>query len=183
MPAPAKTRAVRHFVQLTQADVWRLCRHLGSGADPDDLTQETSPRALRTLPRFRGDASARTWLLSIARRVCADHVRRAVRERAASVRLLPSAPDSDPAETVALRDLVARLDPDRRTAFVLTQVLGLSYAEAAEVAGCPIGTIRSRVARARGDLLDALPAPARREDIGSVETPTTSLATDVSAHR
>ena len=49
-----------------------------------------------------------------------------------------------------------RLDPDRREAFVLTQVAGLSYAEAAEVCEVPIGTIRSRVARARADLLDAL---------------------------
>jgi RNA polymerase sigma-70 factor (ECF subfamily) len=42
---------------------------------------------------------------------------------------------------------------------VLTQLLGLSYAEAAEVAGCPVGTIRSRVARARGNLVDALGEP------------------------
>ena len=53
------------------------------------------------------------------------------------------------AEGAAVADLLARLDPDRREAFVLTQLLGLPYAEAAEVAGCPVGTIRSRVARAR----------------------------------
>ena len=52
-------------------------------------------------------------------------------------------------------DLLVGLDPDRREAFVLTQVVGLSYEEAAEVLGCPIGTIRSRVARARADLLTA----------------------------
>ena len=55
-----------------------------------------------------------------------------------------------------MADLLARLDADRREAFVLTQLLGLPYAEAAEVAGCPVGTIRSRVARARADL-DRLP--------------------------
>jgi RNA polymerase sigma-70 factor (ECF subfamily) len=49
-------------------------------------------------------------------------------------------------------DLLDALDPDRRDAFVLTQLVGLSYDEAAVVAGCPIGTIRSRVARARADL-------------------------------
>jgi RNA polymerase sigma-70 factor (ECF subfamily) len=47
------------------------------------------------------------------------------------------------------------LDRDRREAFVLTQLLGMSYAEAADVCGCPVGTIRSRVARARGDLVAA----------------------------
>ncbi len=55
-----------------------------------------------------------------------------------------------------MTDLVRRLEGDRREAFVLTQLLGLSYAEAAEVAGCPVGTIRSRVARARADLVTAL---------------------------
>jgi RNA polymerase sigma-70 factor (ECF subfamily) len=60
------------------------------------------------------------------------------------------------AEGAAVADLLARLDPDRREAFVLTQLLGLPYADAAEVAGCPVGTIRSRVARARADLIDSL---------------------------
>ena len=69
-------------------------------------------------------------------------------------------------EAVLLGQLVAALDPDRREAFVLTQVLDLSYAEAAQVCGCPVGTIRSRVARAREHLVaafDAAPRPSRRE--------------------
>jgi RNA polymerase sigma-70 factor, ECF subfamily len=57
-------------------------------------------------------------------------------------------------------DLLARLAPDRREAFVLTQLVGLPYAQAAVVAGCPIGTIRSRVARARADLVAALTGEA-----------------------
>ena len=52
-------------------------------------------------------------------------------------------------------DLLAHLDTDRREAFVLTQLLGFSYEQAAETCGCAIGTIRSRVARARLDLLRA----------------------------
>ena len=59
------------------------------------------------------------------------------------------------------------LEPDRRTAFVLTQVLGLSYAEAAEVCGCPVGTIRSRVARARDDFIGAISAEASEGATGS----------------
>src|SRR5580692_7453337 len=58
--------------------------------------------------------------------------------------------------------LLAALDPDRRAAFVLTQLLGCSYAEAAQVCDCPIGTIRSRVARAREDLDALLREPAER---------------------
>ena len=60
------------------------------------------------------------------------------------------APDST--LRVDLEELLGRLDEDRRTAFVLTQVLGMYYDEAAEVIGCPVGTVRSRVSRARLDL-------------------------------
>jgi len=60
--------------------------------------------------------------------------------------------------------MLAGLAPERREALLLTQVLGLSYAEAAEVAGCPIGTVRSRVARAREDLISG----QDHEDVGVV---------------
>jgi RNA polymerase sigma-70 factor (ECF subfamily) len=143
------------FVRATQPDVWRLCRHLGR-ADADDLTQETYVRAFRSLPRFRAESSARVWLLSIARRVAADAVRTASRRRrldATVVAQLPVGPDV--AEAVAMERLVAGLDPDRRAAFVMTQVLGLTYDEAAVACGCQVGTIRSRVARARGQLIAA----------------------------
>jgi RNA polymerase sigma-70 factor (ECF subfamily) len=138
-------------VARTQAEVWRLCRHLGGRDDADDLTQETYARALRALPRFRGDSSARTWLLVIARRTVADAIRRATRARRRSV--APPEPAPDHAGAVVLDARLAELEPDRRAAFVLTQLLGLSYAEAAEVCDVPVGTIRSRVARSREQLL------------------------------
>lgn len=69
-------------------------------------------------------------------------------------------PVLDPSSAHATNDLVRRLPHDQRIAFTLTQVLGLSYAEAAEVEGVPIGTIRSRVARARADLV-AVHRPVR----------------------
>ena len=56
--------ALARFVRATQADVWRLCAHLGCRDDADDLTQETYLRAWRALPQFRAEASARTWLSS-----------------------------------------------------------------------------------------------------------------------
>ncbi len=162
--------AAAAFVRGTQAEVWRLCAHLGPRGDADDLTQETYARAFASLRRFAGRSSARTWLLAIARHVCADAVRAAVRTRAHLDPSDPSAPDAaepappagrpDLGDGVALRAILAALPADRREAFVLTQLLGLSYAEAADVAGCPIGTIRSRVARAREDLVDAWTAGA-----------------------
>lgn len=146
-------RALEDFVRITQGDVWRLHAHLMSPAEADDLTQDTYVRALAALPRFRGESSARTWLLTIARRTAVDAIRSAVRRR--RLPLARPVTEPDPAGRVALEMLVAGLDPDRREAFVLTQVLGLPYAEAAVVARCPVGTIRSRVARARDDMIAA----------------------------
>ena len=156
--------ALASFVQRTQGEVWRLCAALSDRTSADDLTQETYLRVIGALPSFRGDASARTWLLAIARRTCADDVRRRSRSRrlVRRVRAETRAPVTpDPAGRVELDALVAELDEGRREAFVLTQVLGLDYAEAAEVCDCPIGTIRSRVARARADLAGCAGAARR----------------------
>ena len=64
----------------------------------------------------------------------------------------------DPGARNPTWDLLEGIDPDRREAFVLTQVAGLTYDEAALVLDCPIGTIRSRVARARNDLVNEVSA-------------------------
>jgi RNA polymerase sigma-70 factor (ECF subfamily) len=165
--------ALNELVRASYLDVWRFCRHLaGSGstdADADDLTQETFLRAVRALPTFRGDSSARTWLLAIARRVVADEIRRAGRRRrlraaASSVPSAVSVSDvvADQTGSVDLAVLIAGVDLPLREAFVLTSVLGFSYAEAAEVCGCPAGTIASRVARARSALVDGLVGPVER---------------------
>ncbi len=158
--------AARAFVRATQADVWRLCAHLSSPSAADDLAQETYARAFASLHRFAGRSAARTWLLSIARRVCADAVRAAVRSRAVAPVDVDDRSVADPADSVMLRALLEALDRDRREAFVLTQVVGLSYAEAADVCGCPVGTIRSRVARARADLVEAFGGRAPRAASG-----------------
>jgi RNA polymerase sigma-70 factor (ECF subfamily) len=158
------------FIHATQRDVLRFVAGLVGQREAEDLAQETYLRALRSLPNFAGRSSARTWLLSIARRAAADHVRAAVRRPRIS-----SAPDWEQAmernatmpgveDRVMLRELLLGLEPDRREAFVLTQILDLSYADAAAVCGCPIGTIRSRVARARAELVTGL-------DAGSVPDP------------
>ena len=148
--------ALERLVRATQADVWRLCAHLGSREDADDLTQETYLRAWRSLPRFRADASARTWLLCIARRVAADHVRGSRRRRRLAELPPPEGVQRPESGAVEVRMLMEGLDDERRLAMYLTQEIGLSYAEAAVVCGCPIGTIRSRVSRAREDLIAGL---------------------------
>ncbi|WP_241661776.1 MULTISPECIES: sigma-70 family RNA polymerase sigma factor [Streptomyces] len=153
--------AADHFVRALHADVLRYVTYLsGDPQTAHDLTQDTFARAFGSLHRYEGRASARTWLLSIARRAVADSLRRAaVRPRIADTvdwqtavegtqpRCLPGFDDG-----IALLDLLETLPDERREAFLLTQVVGLSYEEAAGFTGCPIGTVRSRVSRARATL-------------------------------
>jgi len=151
-------RALEDFVEASYDQVWRLCAALVRASDADDLAQETYIRALRALPQFRADASARTWLLAIARYVCLDELRSKDRRGRRDARTILRdaryrSAGGDASESIVVIDLLVRLEPDRRSAFVLTQMLGLSYEEAARVCDCPIGTIRSRVARARMDLI------------------------------
>ena len=129
--------------------------------DADDVTQDVYVRAWRALPAYRGESSARTWLLSITRRACADAVRRRSRNRLLTARVKAQPVrrvTADAATRTELMDLVDTLPPDRREAFVLTQMLGCAYDEAAVIAGVPVGTIRSRVARARETLVEAVRA-------------------------
>jgi len=155
--------ALDSFVRETHHDVTTLCRHLGDPDSIDDLVQETYQRAFTSLHRFRASGPARHWLLTIARRTCADGARRRSRRRRLGRRLdelggieVECSPiDGSGAE---IDELLHLLDDDRRAAFVLTQLNGLRYDEAAEVLDVPIGTIRSRVSRAREQLVDVLRA-------------------------
>ncbi len=149
-------------IRRAQPDVWRLAVHLVGRDDADDVTQDVFLRAYRSLPGFRAESSGRTWLLTITRCACADVVRR----------LAAPAPTPGPARTrtttvrrpgrATARSVSTSSWPgstrDRRAAFVLTQMLGCSYAEAAEICDTAVGTIRSRVARARADLLEQMRA-------------------------
>jgi RNA polymerase sigma-70 factor (ECF subfamily) len=169
--------AVERFVGALHRDVQRFVAHLC--ADPqavDDLAQDTFLRALGSLHRFEGRCSARTWLLSIARRAVTDSFRHAAsRPRLSDVpdwRLAVerSQPHGLPGfdDGIALADLLGALPGERREAFVLTQVLGLSYEDAARLTGCPVGTFRSRVARARATVLESVrEAEGEAEGVGA----------------
>jgi RNA polymerase sigma-70 factor (ECF subfamily) len=148
------------FVEGSYDQVWRLCARLVDEQCADDLAQDAFIHAVGSLSSYRGEASARTWLLAIARNTCMDELRARSRRRRRDASVVAGATTSgsnaDAGQQIAVTDLLTRLSPDRREAFVLTQMLGLSYEEAAEICACPIGTIRSRVARARALLVDAL---------------------------
>jgi RNA polymerase sigma-70 factor (ECF subfamily) len=157
--AAAGDRAAEEaFVARTVDDVWRYCSHLMGSAHADDATQATYLRALRSLGNFRGESSAKTWLLGVARNTCLD-LRRTLARRSRLDQHVQAQPHETTGDLHAehlpaeLDELLGALTPERREAFVLTQVLGFPYDAAAEIIGVPIGTIRSRVARGRADLL------------------------------
>jgi RNA polymerase sigma-70 factor, ECF subfamily len=160
-------RALEAFIKATQQDVWRFVTYLSDAGNADDLTQETFLRAIGAIERFSGRSSARTWLLAIARRVVADHIRHAQsRPRTAAGAYPEHLLNGDRhargfEDLVEVTTMIAGLTTEQREALLLTQLLGLPYADAAAVCGCPVGTIRSRVARAR----DALLADVDRDDL------------------
>lgn len=167
-------QAAAAFIRATTPQLRRVLTQLGDQGHVDDLTQETYLRAFDALPRYAARSPARLWLLAIGRRVAADHVRGAQRSPRTSELATTEGWDRlrhhlSPGGTVELQQVIAGLEPDQREAFVLTRVVGLSYAEAAQVCGCAVGTIRSRVFRARAALVDALD---RGTDAGPADTGT-----------
>ncbi|CAM5308200.1 sigma-70 family RNA polymerase sigma factor [Streptomyces atroolivaceus] len=163
----------RVFVAL-HSDVRRYVACLADDAQAaDDLVQETFLRAVSNVHLFEGRGSARSWLLTIARRAVVDSLRRAAsRPRPADTSDWQTAAErSQPRnlpgfdEGIVLMALIESLPGERREAFFLTQVLDLPYDEAARTSACPVGTVRSRVSRARSMLTAMLdekaePAPA-----------------------
>jgi RNA polymerase sigma-70 factor (ECF subfamily) len=176
--------ALDSLIRALQRDVRRYVSHLS--ADPqsaDDLTQETFLRAWKSLHRFEGRSSARTWLLSIARRTVADDLRhRASRPRFSDCDWLLAAEQAQPSnlpgfdDGIALTELLDSLPTDRREVFVLTQLVGLSYVQAATHLGCPTGTVRSRVARARTTLVTLLTAAETAASPTDQEAPPVAAA-------
>lgn len=135
----------------------RIC---GRRADVDDLVQETYLRAWRGFGRFRGESSPTTWITRIALNVS----RNWQRSRRPTVPLTEGAEEaigrragvSESAVLDAYDQALARLSPEQRTVFVLHEAEGLSYQQVADALGCPVGTVMSRLHRARARLLEEL---------------------------
>lgn len=150
--------AFEALCRALQADVWRYCRALAGDADlAAEAAQETFVRLVGAVRRWRGDAPIRVYTLVLARRAVAQAIRRERRHRDRTAHGAdPDRSVDPPAGAVELTQLIDALPEDLRRAFVLTQVLGLSYESAAGAEDRPIGTIRSRVYRARERLMSAL---------------------------
>jgi RNA polymerase sigma-70 factor (ECF subfamily) len=132
----------------------RLARALaGQVADADDLVQVVLERALSRAAQWRPDAALDKWVFAIARNAWRDEMR--ARGRAQNL----FAPEeagamtadvaSAPVQKVELAEAMAALPPDQREVVALVLIEGLSYSEAAELIDVPVGTVTSRLARAR----------------------------------
>ena len=150
--------AFEELVRGHQADVYRLAlRLVRDRPTAEDVTQEAFIHAYRSLGRFRGRSKFSTWLFRITRNCAVDAIRRRERQRR---RDLASAPEpelgTDPSLRASIDQAIERLPLELREAFVLIEVIGLSYREAGVVLGVLAGTLKSRMHRARRLLVAAL---------------------------
>jgi len=157
------TKAFEILVMTYQHRVFSIAlRMLGSRAEAEDIAQDTFLRAHRAIGDFRGEARLGTWLYGIASRLCLNRLASAPRrlERADDAALLRlPAPAADAAGALergelaaALQEAIAELPEERRIVVVLRDLEGLSYEDIAATLGLELGTVRSRLHRARNDL-------------------------------
>jgi RNA polymerase sigma-70 factor (ECF subfamily) len=171
--------AFNNLIQLFQRQVFNVCfRTLGNADDAADATQDALLNAFRGLKTFNGPAAGlRGWLLRVAVNTCYDLLRRRQRRPTESLDALDS-PDPDQQTSAAervtdpapgpeehslsaetawhIQQAIDRLPPDQRLTVILCDVQGLSYDEAAQVMSVELGTIKSRLSRARAQLRVAL---------------------------
>ena len=129
-------------------------RMLGDAHQMDDALQDAYTKAFRAYGSFRGDSDVRTWLYRIVYNACVDQQRAAVRHRHVDLEgaLLPAVEDAAPTGWGDLAAALAALPADQRAAVLLVDADGFDYTAAAEVLGVPVGTIASRLSRARAAL-------------------------------
>jgi RNA polymerase sigma-70 factor, ECF subfamily len=156
--------AFEELVRQYQADVWRFAFHFTRDrAMAEDVTQEAFLRAFRFLRTFRGDSKFTSWLFRIARNCAMD----ALRSRKSTVAKEPPPPvgPPDPESRLELAAALSAVSEEHRQPFLLIEVFGMSYQEAADVLHLRVGTVKSRMHRARQAMMSALTV---EEDAGGL---------------
>jgi len=167
---------ITQLIPALRAFAWSLSRNR---SDADDLVQETLAKALTNRDRFEPGTNLRAWLFTILRNTYYSNAlrrRREIRDETGAYAMSLACPPMQDWSLAmrALQAALAELPDDHRDALILVGGAGFSYEEAAEVCGCALGTIKSRVNRARAKLLklmdvkgasgvmasDPLPSPA-----------------------
>ena len=145
-------------------------RSVSSPEDAADISQDTFLKAWRAIGSFRGDCALSTWLCRIALNCCCDHARSAKRHRVLSLTVqededskVLDIPDTDvtampeeeltrQTEIEAVREAIDSLPEDQKMIITMRDITGLSYAEIAGTLGLEMGTVKSRINRARGNV-------------------------------
>jgi RNA polymerase sigma-70 factor (ECF subfamily) len=157
-----------------------IMRYIRDPAEAMDVSQEAFLKAYRAIPRFRGDSAFYTWMYRIAINTAKNHIvaaRRRPLEYAADIsepedfEWHPSLQESDSPEGQAIGDdlrrsveeAIASLPEELRAALTLRELDGLTYDEIAQVMDCPVGTVRSRIFRAR-EALDKVIKPIMEDN-------------------
>jgi RNA polymerase sigma-70 factor (ECF subfamily) len=170
-------QAFEELVLGYQSKVYALTyRYMGNEEDAYDMFQETFIKAYRSLPTFKGQSSFGTWIYRIASNVCLDELRRRKRR-------IPTLSLDEPATTLdgneleveiadtsysidilyeqkelssSIQEVLDQMKKEHKTAIILRDILDLSYEEMAKVMGCSMGTVKSRLSRARNILKEKL---------------------------
>jgi RNA polymerase sigma-70 factor (ECF subfamily) len=147
-----------------------VMRYVRDPSEAQDVSQEAFLKAYRALPKFRGDSAFYTWLYRIAVNTAKNHIvsmnRKPIEydldaQNQEGYELNPRLRDEDSPEKIAQRDELSQalagaidsLPEELRTAIILREIEGLSYEDIAHAMECPVGTVRSRIFRAR-DAID-----------------------------
>ena len=159
--------AFGQLVLAHQNKVFTLCVHMmGSREEAEDMAQEAFLKAWRSLDSFHGESSFATWMHRLTTNLCLDHLRKQTRRQNISVAVSlddeeaaftePADPGSDPQRELEKRErqravekALRGLPEHHRRALVMREVSGLSYQEIADALELDLGTVKSRIARAR----------------------------------
>lgn len=167
--------AFEELVSLYERKIYTVAyRIMGNHEDANDLAQEAFLRAFQSIGNFRGEASFLTWMCRIVTNLCRDELRKKYRTQIESldeeitlgegeVKKQVASSEPGPAELYEkkelqekIQELINTLSPEFRLALVLRDIQGFTYEEIAEQLECSLGTVKSRINRARKYLKDKL---------------------------
>lgn len=150
-----KNSDFEQIVRDHQASVTAFARsHVHNPTAVDDIVQETFIRVWRYLPSYRNEGSFEGWIIRICRNVAKDFVRKNPAQ--SEMTDVFEAPSQNTDAQSDVMSAIAQLGTDHRLVVTLCLVLGYSYEEAADILNVPIGTVRSRISRARDALQELL---------------------------
>lgn len=139
-------------------------RLMGNRDDAMDISQEVFVKIFRNLKAFKGESALATWIYRIAYNTCMDELRRRKIKQVSIVDKPDLVDDNISVEEIyeaderkkAVHNALYKLDDDQRAVIVMRDIQGLSYEEIADVLQCPLGTVKSRLSRARLNLKEIL---------------------------